>query len=146
MAASVNSNCAPLGPRRRNRPSRRMRFRCAKQHLDLFAIAARLRERLRLGESAGDVARGLVHIADDPPRWHVRAALCLQWTCATLRHGDQIAEAGDRRLLLVVALREIWPQLSKTMRPDAGPMSQSGQGLFGRLLPGASTLFAALQR
>jgi hypothetical protein len=29
VAASVNSNCAPLGPRRRNRPSRRMRLRCA---------------------------------------------------------------------------------------------------------------------
>jgi hypothetical protein len=25
----VNSNCAPLGPRKRNRPSRRMRLRCA---------------------------------------------------------------------------------------------------------------------
>src|SRR6202040_3087197 len=29
IAASVNSNCAPLGPRRRNRSSRRMRLRCA---------------------------------------------------------------------------------------------------------------------
>ena len=29
IAASVNSNCAPAGPRRRNRPSRRMRLRCA---------------------------------------------------------------------------------------------------------------------
>jgi hypothetical protein len=29
MAANVNSNWAPLGPRRRNRLSRRMRFRCA---------------------------------------------------------------------------------------------------------------------
>jgi hypothetical protein len=30
LPASVNSKCAPLGPRRRNRASRRMRFRCAK--------------------------------------------------------------------------------------------------------------------
>jgi hypothetical protein len=29
IAARVNSNCAPAGPRSRNRPSRRMRFRCA---------------------------------------------------------------------------------------------------------------------
>ena len=29
IAANVNSNCAPLGPRRRNRSSRRMRLRCA---------------------------------------------------------------------------------------------------------------------
>ena len=44
------------------------------QHLDLLAIAARLRERLRFGEGTSDIACGLVHIADDPSRWHVRAA------------------------------------------------------------------------
>jgi len=51
-----------------------MRLRCANSHLDLLAIAARLRERLRFGEGTGDIACGLVHIADDPSRWHVRAA------------------------------------------------------------------------
>src|SRR5262249_12720854 len=35
------------------------------QHLDLFTIAARPRERFSLGESAGDIARSLIHIADD---------------------------------------------------------------------------------
>ena len=39
IAASVNSNCAPAGPRRRNRPSRNSLEVC-EQHLDLFAIAA----------------------------------------------------------------------------------------------------------
>src|ERR1700752_4174115 len=39
MAASVNSNWAPLGPRKRNRPSRRMRLRWAN------SISMRLRSR-----------------------------------------------------------------------------------------------------
>ena len=39
MAASTNSSCAPRGPRRRSRPSRRMRFRCAN------LISMRLRSR-----------------------------------------------------------------------------------------------------
>jgi SAM-dependent methyltransferase len=34
-----------------------------------------LRERLSFGEGTGDIACGFVHIADDPSRGHVRAAL-----------------------------------------------------------------------
>jgi hypothetical protein len=62
------------------------------QHLDLLGIAARLRERLRFGEGTGDIARGLVHIADDSSRWHVRAALCFERGRATVRHGAEIPE------------------------------------------------------
>jgi hypothetical protein len=36
------------------------------QHLDLLAIAARLRERLCFGKRAGDIVCGLIHIAFDP--------------------------------------------------------------------------------
>src|SRR5690242_19957181 len=39
IAASVNSNCAPRGPRRRRRPSRKMRLRWAN------SISTRLRSR-----------------------------------------------------------------------------------------------------
>src|SRR5215207_1146107 len=92
MAASVNLNCAPLGPRRRNRPSRRMRFRCANSISTLLAVATRSRERFGLGEGTGDMTRGLVHIADNPSRWHVRAALRLERARATLRHGGEIPQ------------------------------------------------------
>ena len=75
IAASVNSNCAPLGPRRRNRPSRRMRFQVGEQHLDLLPIAARLRERLGRGDSAGNIASLLVDAAENPPGRRLRTAL-----------------------------------------------------------------------
>jgi len=48
IAANVNSNWAPHGPRNRSRPSRRIRFK--RGHLDMFAVAARLLERLGLGQ------------------------------------------------------------------------------------------------
>src|SRR5215216_2390546 len=62
------------------------------QHLDLLAIATRSRERFGLGEGTGDIARGLVHIADDPTRWHVRAALRFERARATLWHGGEIPQ------------------------------------------------------
>jgi hypothetical protein len=39
MAASVNSNWAPRGPRSRKRPSRKVCF-MGEQHLDVLAVAA----------------------------------------------------------------------------------------------------------
>jgi hypothetical protein len=47
------------------------------QHLDLLAVAARVRERFCFGEFASYIACGLVHVTDDPSCRHVRAALRL---------------------------------------------------------------------
>jgi hypothetical protein len=69
------------------------------QHLDLLAIAARLRERLRFGEGTSDIACGLVHIADDPSRWHVRAALRFERAGATLRHGGKKKDLEAQRCI-----------------------------------------------
>jgi hypothetical protein len=38
-------------------------FEMGEQHLDLLAIATRLGKRLGLGETAGDIARGLINTA-----------------------------------------------------------------------------------
>ena len=62
------------------------------QHLDLLARAPRLRERLSFGEGTGDIACGFVHIADDPSRGHVRAALRFERARATLRPGAEIPQ------------------------------------------------------
>ena len=62
------------------------------QHLDLLAVAARLREGFRFGQHAGGVACGLIHVADDPPRRHVRAALRFKRAGAARRHGAEIAK------------------------------------------------------
>ncbi len=71
----------------------------SKQHLDLLAIPPRLRERFRLGESTGDISGFLVHIAYDPSRWHIRAALGLERTRSAFRH------SGDRTSCVVRADR-----------------------------------------
>jgi hypothetical protein len=40
-------------------------YEVREQHLDLLATAAQLCERLRFGQGAGNIACGLIHIADD---------------------------------------------------------------------------------
>jgi hypothetical protein len=50
IAASMNSNCAPRGPRKRRRPSRKMRFKCA------YSISTRFLSRRTVGTDAGVVA------------------------------------------------------------------------------------------
>jgi hypothetical protein len=61
VAASRNSSRAPLGPRSRNRPSRKIRLRSANSHFDAFALPFRLFERWRAGQSAGDISRALIY-------------------------------------------------------------------------------------
>src|SRR5258705_10570309 len=66
-----------------------MRFRCAN------SISTFLRSRRDCANASVSArARATSRAASFtfPARWHVRAALCLQWTGATLRHGDQIAD------------------------------------------------------
>jgi hypothetical protein len=54
VAASRNSSLAPFGPRRRSRPSLRIRLRCAKS---ISIFLRRCRERSKAGVLASDRAR-----------------------------------------------------------------------------------------
>src|SRR5271163_2252244 len=66
IAAGVNSNWAPRGPRNRRRPSRKMRFKCAN------SISTRVLSRrdcpnaLCLGQRTSDVTGLLVDAARNP--------------------------------------------------------------------------------
>ena len=77
MAASVNSSCAPRGPRSRRRPSLRMRLRWAN------SISTRLRSRLLeglgLAERTSRVAGIFIDAARDLARRLLRAASHLEW-------------------------------------------------------------------
>ena len=92
IAASVNSNCAPLGPRRRNRSSRRMRLRCANSISTFLRSRRDCANACVLAKDSGDIACGLIHVAFDPSCWHVRAALRFERAGATLRHGAEILD------------------------------------------------------
>jgi hypothetical protein len=85
MAASVNSSCAPRGPRRRSRPSLRMRLRWAN------SISTRLRSRQDCSKRSSHVAGVLVDVAQDPASGHVRAALWFEWASPTHWHGCDVA-------------------------------------------------------
>jgi hypothetical protein len=76
IVASVNSNCAPLGPHRRNRSSPRTRLRCANS-ISICLRSQRECANASVGEIAGYIACSLVHATDDPSCRHVREALRL---------------------------------------------------------------------
>jgi hypothetical protein len=62
VAVSGTSSLTPLEPRSRNRSSLRMRFICAKSHLDLLALAARLLEGSCIGQRTDTIAIGFLQI------------------------------------------------------------------------------------
>ena len=84
IAASVNSSCAPRGPRSRRRPSLRMRLRCAN------SISTRFRSRrdcLKASVSASARAASrapLVDAARDFALWRLWAAFGLERARATV--------------------------------------------------------------
>ena len=57
IAARVNSNAAPLGPRSRNRSRRKMRFKWANSIFYLFPITARLHVGFGFSACPGYIAR-----------------------------------------------------------------------------------------
>jgi hypothetical protein len=56
---------APLNARNLSRSSRRLRFMCAKQHLDFLAPSAGLLEALGVGRGCVRIPHCLVNILDD---------------------------------------------------------------------------------
>ena len=79
VAASRNSSRAPLGPRSRNRPSRRIRLRCAN------SISMRLRSlfdcsNARAGHGAGDVSCALIYASRNLASRRVGATPVLVFT------------------------------------------------------------------
>ena len=65
MAASVNSSCAPRGPRNRRRPSLRMRLRWANNISTRFRSRQDCSNATVLGEHAGNVAGIFMNAARD---------------------------------------------------------------------------------
>ena len=84
IAASVNSNWAPHGPRKRRRPSRKIRLRCAKQHLNTFAIATGSFECFGLGLRSRHVTGLLVEAALDSAQRHLWTALRFEEAAAAI--------------------------------------------------------------
>jgi len=62
------------------------------QHLDLLAIAPRLRKRFGLGEGARDVARGLIDAAQDLALRGLGAAVRLQRATPAVVHSRKIGK------------------------------------------------------
>lgn len=63
VAASKNSSCAPVSPRRRSRSSFKIRFEVGEEHLHLLAFSHRTDELGGGGERSSHVARALVDAA-----------------------------------------------------------------------------------
>ena len=79
----------PLGPRSRNRLSRRMRLRCANS-ISTFLRSPRDCANASVLARARTTSRA-ASFTSRTSRRHVRAALRLEWARATLRYGGQIA-------------------------------------------------------
>src|SRR5690349_475883 len=79
MAARTNSSWAPRGPRRRSRPSLRMRFKCANR-ISIFLRSRRDCEAVGAGIRPGHVSGVFMDGARDLTGWFLRAALRLEWT------------------------------------------------------------------
>ena len=65
MAANVNSNWAPLGPRRAQPAEPENALEVGEQHLDALSITARLLECFGLCHCPGNIAGWLVEAARD---------------------------------------------------------------------------------
>src|SRR5438552_7148607 len=92
IAASVNSSCAPQGPRSLSRLSLKMRFKCAKQHLDTLAVASGLLERIGTGARASDITSVFVDIARDHACRSIRAAFGFEGTRAAIAGASDISK------------------------------------------------------
>ena len=91
MAASVNSNWAPRGPRNRRRPSRRMRLKCANSISTRFLSRRDCSKASVLG--AHEQRRGvLIHIARDLSRRRLGTASGLQRACIAVALESQVAK------------------------------------------------------
>ena len=92
MAASVNSNWAPRGPRNRRRPRSQDALQVREQHLDAFALTARLLEGLGLGERTSHVAGFLIDAARDLARRLLRAASRLEGARSAIARAGSVEE------------------------------------------------------
>jgi hypothetical protein len=92
IAASVNSNCTPLGPRRRNRPSLRMRFRCANS-ISTFLRSRRDCSNALVFASARATSRAFLgDVARDSPNRRLWTASRLEQTATTVEHAREVKQ------------------------------------------------------
>ena len=90
----MNSNCAPLGPAKAQSAEPENALQVCEQHLDLFAITARLLERLNhLCQRTGNVTRFLVDAARDPANRRLWTASRLEQAATAVEYAREVKQS-----------------------------------------------------